>query len=67
LLAIIQHLNVVPKIVLQLADREQIIARTALFDARNALADMLAQIDLWKNGARRPRQLRRSGNSLLFS
>ena len=66
LLAIIRHLNVVPEIVLPLADREQIIAGKALFDARNALADMLAQIDPWKNGARRPRQLRRSGNSLFF-
>jgi hypothetical protein len=43
------------EIVLQLAGREQIIAGKALFDARNVLADMLAQIDLWMNVAGRPR------------
>lgn len=32
------------------------------FDARNTLADMLAQIDLWVTGVGR---LRRSGNSLI--
>jgi hypothetical protein len=45
-----RHSNVVLEIVLQLAGREQIIAGKALFDARNALADMLAQIDSWMNG-----------------
>ena len=55
LLALIRHSNVVLEIVLQLAGREQIIAGKALFDARNALADMLAQIDSWMNGAGRPR------------
>jgi len=54
LLALIRHSNVVLEIVLQLAGREQIIAGKALFDARNALADMLAQIDSWMNGAGRP-------------
>jgi hypothetical protein len=54
LLALIRHSNVVLEIVLQLAGREQIIAGKALFDARNALADMLAQIDSWMNGVGRP-------------
>jgi pyocin large subunit-like protein len=55
LLALIQHSNAVLEIVLRLAGREQIIAGKALFDARNVLAEMLAQIDLWMNGAGRPR------------
>ena len=55
LLALIRHSNVVLEIVLQLAGREQIIAGKALFDARNALADMLSQIDSWMNGTGRPR------------
>ena len=54
LLALMRHSNVVLEIVLQLAGREQIIAGKALFDARNALADMLAKIDSWMNGAGRP-------------
>ena len=49
MLAFIRHSNVVPEIVLQLAGRAQIIAGKALFDARNAVADMLAQIDSWMN------------------
>jgi hypothetical protein len=49
------------EIVLELAGREQIIAAKALFDARNALADMLAQIDSWMNGAGRPRWSRCRG------
>jgi len=40
---------VVLEIVLQLTGREQIITGKVLFDARNALADMLAQIGLWMN------------------
>jgi hypothetical protein len=54
LLALIRHSNVVLEIVLQLAGREQIIAAKILFDARNALADMLAQIDSWMKGAEPP-------------
>lgn len=54
LLALIRHSNLTLEVVLQLAGREQIIAAKALLDARNALADMLAQIDLWMNG--KPRQ-----------
>lgn len=55
LLALIRHSNVVLEIVLQLAGREQIIAGKALFDARNALADMLTQIDSWMNAGERSR------------
>ena len=55
LLALIRHSNVVLEIVLQLAGREQIIAAKVLLDARNALAEMLAGIDLWMNGEGRPR------------
>ena len=51
LLGLIRHSNIVLEIVLELAGREQIIAAKALFDARNALADLLAQIDSWMNGA----------------
>jgi pyocin large subunit-like protein len=53
LLALMRYSNVVLEIVLQLAGREQIIAGKALFDARNALAAMLAQIDSWMSGAGR--------------
>ena len=55
LLALIRHSNRVLEIVLQLADREQIIAAKMLLDARNALAEMLARIDSWMNGGGRPR------------
>jgi hypothetical protein len=55
LLAFIQRSNAVLEIVLQLAGREQIIAGKALFDARSVLAEMLAHIDSWTNGAGRPR------------
>ena len=54
-LALIRHSNRVLEIVLQLADREQIIAAKMLLDARNALAEMLARIDSWMNGGGRPR------------
>jgi hypothetical protein len=50
LLALIRHSNVVLEIVLKSAGREQIIVGKALLDARNALADMIAQIDSWMNG-----------------
>ena len=53
LLALIRHSNTVLEVVLQLAGREQIIAAKVLFDARNTLADMLAQIDSCITGARR--------------
>jgi hypothetical protein len=55
LVALIRHSNGVLEIVLRLAGREQIIAGKALFDARNVLADMLAQIDSWMNAGGRPR------------
>jgi hypothetical protein len=55
LLALIQHSNAVLEVVLQLPGREQIIAGKALFDARNVLTEMLAQIDSWMNGAGRAR------------
>ena len=67
LLALIWHSNVVMEIVPKLAGREQINAGKALFDARNALADTLAQIDSSMNGAGRPQGSRRSGNSLIGS
>jgi hypothetical protein len=50
-----RYSNAVLEIVLQLAGREQIIAGKALFDARNVLAGMLAQIDSCMNGAGRSR------------
>ena len=49
------HSNAVLEVVLQLPGREQIIAGKALFDARNVLTEMLAQIDSWMNGAGRAR------------
>ena len=55
LLALIQHSNAAPEVVLQLAGREQIIAGKALFDTRNVLAEMLTCIDSRVNGAGRPR------------
>jgi hypothetical protein len=55
LLSLIGHSNVVLELVLRLAGRDQIIAGKTLFDARNVLADMVAQIDSWMNGAGRPR------------
>src|SRR3954453_21173543 len=45
LLALMRHSNTVMEVVLLLAGRDQIIAAKALFDARNVLAEMLAQID----------------------
>lgn len=56
LLALIRHSNVVLEVVLGLAGREQIIAGKTLLDARNALADMLAQIDSWMNAVDRSRR-----------
>ena len=50
LLALIRHSNVILEVVLRFAGRDQIIAGKALFDARNVLADMLAQINSWMNG-----------------
>jgi hypothetical protein len=47
LLGLIRHSNAALEIVLRLAGREQMIAGKALLDARNALADTLAKIDLW--------------------
>jgi len=43
------------EVILQLAGREQIIAAKTLFDARNALAEMLALIDSWINVGKPPR------------
>ena len=54
MVALIWHSNAVLELVLQLVGREQIIAGKVLFDARNVLAEMLAQIVSWMNGARRP-------------
>jgi hypothetical protein len=47
---------VVLETILELPGREQILAGKALIDARNILADMLAQIDSWMNGAARLRR-----------
>jgi hypothetical protein len=56
LLALIRHSNAVLETILELACREQTLAGKALIDARNILADMLAQIDSWMNGAARLRR-----------
>jgi hypothetical protein len=53
LLALMRHSNAVLEVVLQLAGREQLIVVKALLDARNVLADMLAQIDSWASRERR--------------
>jgi hypothetical protein len=55
LLSLIGHSNVILELVLRLAGRDQIIAGKTLFDARNMLAKMLAQIDSWMNDAGRSR------------
>jgi hypothetical protein len=52
LLTLLRHSDTVLKSVLHLAGREQTIAAQTLLDARNVLADMLAQIDSWMNGTR---------------
>jgi hypothetical protein len=50
LLALLRHSNVTLEVVLQLADRQPIIAGTALFNLRHVLAGTLAKIDLCLNG-----------------
>lgn len=53
LLDLVRHSDAALEMVLQMAGRERIMAAKVLLDARNALANMVTQIDSWiDSGAR---------------
>ena len=55
LLLLIRHSDSALETTLQLAGRDRIIAAKVLLDARNALADMVVQLDSWMNDEARRR------------